>query len=189
MAGRNRVDQKEAAFVDNSISPVVSHNDEASSEALSEQKELVEDVLEKDEKESNAPVPEHHEEARQPRIGRRPILPTKAEIDEHFPLHLNYRSWCEHCVAGKARQSQLRAEPHDREKLGITFSADDALMSAEDIEEDMKSTLVMYDDDKGAFWAIGVEIKGASESIVKCVKGVLDQSGYEGQRMTSKADE
>ena len=31
------------------------------------------------------------EEARRPKIGRRPVLPTKAEIDEHFPLHLHYR--------------------------------------------------------------------------------------------------
>ena len=25
-------------------------------------------------------------------IARRPLLPTKAEIDEHYPLRLNYRS-------------------------------------------------------------------------------------------------
>ena len=31
-------------------------------------------------------------EVRKPRIGRRPLLPTKAEIEEHYPLHLNYRS-------------------------------------------------------------------------------------------------
>ena len=32
------------------------------------------------------------EEMRQPKVGRRPVLPTKAEVDEHFPLHLHYRS-------------------------------------------------------------------------------------------------
>ena len=30
------------------------------------------------------------------RIARRPVLPTKAEIDEHYPFHLNYRSLCAH---------------------------------------------------------------------------------------------
>ena len=42
--------------------------------------------------------PQPHDEVRIPRVARRPVLPTKAEIDEHFPLHLNYRSWCAHCV-------------------------------------------------------------------------------------------
>ena len=43
------------------------------------------------------------EEMRRPRVGRRSMLPTKAEINEHLPLHPNYRSWCKHCRAGNAR--------------------------------------------------------------------------------------
>ena len=43
--------------------------------------------------------------------------------------------------------------------MGITFSADYAFLTLEDTEEDMKPSLVMYDDDKDAFWAIGVESK------------------------------
>ena len=31
----------------------------------------------------------------EPRVGLRPVQPTKAEIAEHYPLHLNYRSWCD----------------------------------------------------------------------------------------------
>ena len=50
--------------------------------------------------------PEAHAEVRAPRVARRPFLPTKADIDEHYPLHLNYRSWCDHCVAGKSRLAQ-----------------------------------------------------------------------------------
>ena len=42
-------------------------------------------------------------EVRNYNVARRPMLLTKAEIDEHDPLHFNYRSWCAHCVAGKAR--------------------------------------------------------------------------------------
>ena len=64
--------------------------------------------------------PEPHAEVRAPRVARRPNLPTKAEIDDHYPLHLNYRSWCEHCVAGKARIAQHLVEPGDRERLGVT---------------------------------------------------------------------
>ena len=36
---------------------------------------------------------------RRPKIGRRPYTPTKAEVDEHNPLHVHYRTWCPHCVA------------------------------------------------------------------------------------------
>ena len=45
-------------------------------------------------------------EVRKHKTARRPLLPTKAEIEEHDPLHFNYRSWCGHCVAGKARSNQ-----------------------------------------------------------------------------------
>ena len=37
---------------------------------------------------------EAHAEVRPSRVARRPSLPTKGEIEEHHPLHLNYRSWC-----------------------------------------------------------------------------------------------
>ena len=55
---------------------------------------------------SNAPSHEVHEESWKPRAGRVPVLPTKTEIDERFPLRLKYRSLCEHCVAGKAKIAQ-----------------------------------------------------------------------------------
>ena len=135
------------------------------------------------------PVPEAGEEFRQPKVGRRPMAPTKAEIDEHYPLHLNYRSWCEHCRAGKGRQDPHVLEPHDREKLGITFNADYAFLTPEEREEDMQPSLVMFDDDKESFWAIGVETKGPSEPVVKYVRGILEQSGYEGQKITFKTDQ
>ena len=170
----------------NSISPV-SQPCAAEPEVQARGTELVEA---EDQKNSEVtPVPEASEEVRQPKVGRRPMAPTRAEIDDHYPLHLNYRSWCEHCRAGKARQDRHLVEPHDREALGITFSADYAFMTPEEQEEDMQPSLVMYDDDKEAFWALGVEHKGPSEPVVKYVKGVLDQSGYEGQKIAFKTDQ
>ena len=41
-------------------------------------------------------------EVRQPATVMRPTAPAKAQLEEHLPLHLNYRSWCRHCVFGKA---------------------------------------------------------------------------------------
>ena len=172
-----------------SLSPFVS--DDKVQRTLTEKQAAEPDVEEKDGQECEVPpVPELHEEMRRPRVGRRPVLPTKADIANHFPLHLQYRDWCEHCVAGKARMAQHRVEPSDRERLGITFSADYAFMGADkEAEEGMQPTLVMYDDDKKAFWALGVSQKGVTESIVKYVVGILDQSGYEGQQISFKTDQ
>ena len=142
-----------------------------------------------DEKGDQEAMGEEEEEMRVPKIGRRPMLPTKAEVDEHFPLHLKYRSWCKHCRAGKARRAPHIVEPADRERLGVTFSADFAFMGAEEAEEEMQPSLIMYDDDKKAFWAAGVQSKAVSESIVKYVKDILDQSGYEGAKITFKTDQ
>ena len=47
-------------------------------------------------------------EVRGQRIARKPLLPTKAEIESHYPLHLEYRSWCKHCVSGKGRSNPHR---------------------------------------------------------------------------------
>ena len=117
------------------------------------------------------------------------MLPTKADIDEHCPLHLNYRSWCEHCRAGKARLASHVSEASDREKLGITISADFAFMGSGEAEEDMQPCLVIFDDSKRAFWAIGVRSKAVTEPVVKYFKDVLDQSGYEGEKITMKSDQ
>ena len=63
------------------------------------------------------------EETRRPQIARRPNAPTKAEIEEHLPLHLEYRSWCPHCFAGKGISNQHRhhLDGHSGE-LGATVS-------------------------------------------------------------------
>ena len=66
---------------------------------------------------------------------------------------------------------------------------DYAFMVAEEIEEGMQPTLVIYDDDKMSFWALGVEQKGVTEGIVKYVAGIMDQSGHQGQRLTVKSDQ
>ena len=171
--------------IDCSISPLRRH-DAALPSGSSAQKEL--GKVEKQDGHINPvpDIPEVEEDIRQPRVGRRPMAPTKAEVEEHLPLHLKYRSWCEHCWSGKGRQAPHIIEPHDRDKLGITLSADYAFLTPEDKEEHTKPSLVMYHDDKDAFWAIGVERKGASEPIVKYVKGYLTCQGTRARRSLSR---
>ena len=128
-------------------------------------------------------------EVRRPRIGQRPVAPTKGEIAEHYPLHLQYRSWCEHCRAGRGRVAPHRCEPSDREKMGVTIHSDYAFLGSEEAHADVQPSLVVYDDHKDAFWALGVKSKTVTESLVKYFKDVLDQSGYEGQRISMKSDQ
>ena len=70
-------------------------------------------------------------EVRKHKAARRPLLPIKAEIDDHYPLHLNCRSWCKHCVAGKARSNQHVQSKEDKLRLGFTWDADSAFISGE----------------------------------------------------------
>ncbi len=61
------------------------------------------------------------DEVRLPVVAPRPISPTAAELKEHLPLHLNYRSWCPHCVAGKAHAAHHRTSSNST-RDGITDS-------------------------------------------------------------------
>ena len=117
-------------------------------------------------------VPEAIEEARAPRIARRPNTPTKAEVEEHMPLHIHYRSWCPHCVAGKGIPHQHRTgRETDEEQIGVTIRLDYCFFSLEDEEEDkdLKPILVVYDHSKRAIWAMAVEEKGPDRAAVEWI--------------------
>ena len=49
---------------------------------------------------------------------------TKAEVDAHYPLHADFRSWCKYCVAGKGASRQHRAGDPAEESIGVTISVD-----------------------------------------------------------------
>ena len=73
--------------------------------------------------------------------------------------------------------------------MGITWNADYAFMTGEEAEEGMQPALIMYDDDRQSFWALGVTQKGVTEQIVQYRVGTMDQSGYQGQKITFKTDQ
>ena len=77
--------------------------------------------------------PEEAEEARKPQVAKRPVTPSRAEVESHLPLHVEYRSWCPHCVAGRGISMQHRQNTgDDPNELGITVSLDYCFMTAED---------------------------------------------------------
>ena len=85
---------------DTGVSPIEERDELEDDQSKAESKEKDEGVPVHE-----VPEPHHDPEVRRPRVARRPVLLTKADIDEHFPWHLHYRSWCEHCRAGKARMT------------------------------------------------------------------------------------
>ena len=80
---------------------------------------------ESSERADREPVRIESEESRKPRVARRPNTPTRAEVEEHLPLHIEYRSWCPHCVAGRGVSDQHRTNTGEKsEDLGATVSLD-----------------------------------------------------------------
>ena len=133
-------------------------------------------------------------EMRAPAVMKRPVSPTQADLDKHYPLHLNYRSWCPHCVHGKGHASHHKTAKGEKLE-GITIHLDYCFFGRKSpLEEEKESedhfpVLVVYDDDKDTFWAIKVSKKGATREVVKWLCDKLEDSGYTGQRMSTKCDQ
>ena len=56
------------------------------------------------------------EEAKPPEVLRDPGAPTPREIEEHNVTHMPFRSWCPHCVAGKAPERPHKKQERQSEK-------------------------------------------------------------------------
>ena len=71
-----------------------------------------------------------------------PWQPTTAEMEDHRVTHIPYRSWCEHCVRGRALgQKHLRGTPVSRVPvIGVDyfFMTKDTLMTPEECRAALK---------------------------------------------------
>ena len=114
---------------------------------------------------------EEENRARVPRVARRPVAPTKKEVEEHYPLHVEYRDWCEHCVAGRGMSAQHKQQIADKELLGHTIDMDYAFITPEQEDEDMCPVLVAYDGAQYGIWVMEVDRKGPTDETVKFVNG------------------
>ena len=48
----------------------------------------------------------------------------------------------------------------------------------------MQLVLVLCDDDKDSFWAVGIDAKGAADAMVQYGVGTIEHSGYVGEKLT-----
>ncbi len=132
------------------------------------QEEVVEDTKDKAEEEGGV---------RKPKVGRIPTPPTKKELEEHLPLHADYKSWCPICVAGEGIHNQARKSTEEKgNKIGITISMDYCFLTTEGESEPGPKVLVIHDDRLDAIWALEVKAKGPSAEVVTWIVGELEES-------------
>ena len=141
---------------------------------------------------------EEIDEARNPRIARKPIAPTKAMREAHEVHHADYREWCDHCVAGKGVSHQHKAAEAKEDgiaEFGIDYAfmtADGHIGNEEDIGEHRLAgaspVIVGYDRQSKGIWAMAVESKGAQDSSIKWIKNKIDESGNSGTKITIRSD-
>ena len=106
---------------------------------------------------------------RRPKQLKETAEPTEKEVNEHNLTHLPFRTWCAHCIRGKAKNPpHKRQKENEREKRTPVISADYCFLGNEE-DESQAPVWVMTDHETKAVFAYVCEQKG-SES-----KGVVDQ--------------
>ena len=75
------------------------------------------------------------EEARRPEVLRDPGAPTPKEVEEHNVTHMPFRSWCPHCVSGKAQSRHHKRVDHQGEKQIPEVVFDYGFLGGKDDEE------------------------------------------------------
>jgi hypothetical protein len=120
--------------------------------------------------------------------------PTKREVLEHLPTHWPFRSWCKHCLAGRAVGSHHQARSdEDREfaRSGApTISMDHCFLGSEADEGSAHENpyLIIFDNASEAIYAVAVASKSVEEWIVEYVVRVIGELGYGGTRVAIKVD-
>ena len=96
--------------------------------------------------EGTLPIPPPIDEARRPKFEKLKSQPSKEEVEEHELTHMPYRSWCAHCIRGKAEAGPHRAEEHDDEEVPLVsmdYTFPDVGADVEESEEGEKGMPVM----------------------------------------------
>ena len=141
-------------------------------------------------------------EAEKVRPIRAPGQPSQKEIDDHELTHCPYRSWCDHCVRGQAKDSPHRTiagefadESIVRVVLDYCFFQED--LKPEDVEEKNTASdkmtmtvLVMLETLCHSIWAYTVRSKGASEAwVAEHIVEDMETVGVTEERLIVKADQ
>ena len=141
-----------------------------------------------DAEEEEVEWPEPAEEAASAPVLRDPGEPTLAETQEHNLTHAAFRSWCPHCVRGRARHAPHRRTERDADSvpvisfdygfLGSDPTATEAIQEA----AGFSPILVMHDEISGSIFAHAVPHKGVDYAdvhlAVRAVCRDINHLGY-----------
>ena len=148
--------------------------------------ELEHDIFGVEDDKSEEDSEETDQEEARKRVVAGPASPSRSEYENHVVTHWPYRSWCAHCVRGRAVASQHRKLPKDGESLIPLISLDYTHMGTND--EETIPCLVARDSRSGATIATTVKQKGASDEwAVEYMKKLLFFPGY--KRVVLKSDQ
>ena len=104
---------------------------------------------------------EEGEEGRTPKTIPAPVYVTKAERQEHELTHTPYRSWCDHCVRCRGRNTQHRKAGEEDKKSNVPrVVLDYFFMSHQDEAANENPMLIMLDEKTGDKYARAVGQKG-----------------------------
>ena len=96
-----------------------------------------------------------------------PIRPSQEEVNKHMLTHIPFRSWCPHCVKGKAVDKRHRDSKSNSNACIPIVSIDYAYMTEEDKHESedtgVMPIIVMHDSMSKAVTADVVTSKGVND--------------------------
>ena len=87
-------------------------------------------------------------EAQVPKVKCTSYKPSQKEVDDHMATHYPYRSWCEFCVMGKAKNDGHRRRADKEEDAIPKISIDYAFVGKEGNEEDGSMPILVMRDSK-----------------------------------------
>ena len=139
-----------------------------------------------------------------PKVARDPGQPTAQERLAHEVTHVPYRSWCQHCVRGRAKGRQRRKLQSQRDSCiphaatDYTFITENGSVGNKEITEEEReaarlsmTVLVMKESTLGSVWAYPVSKKGSTDEmwVTEQIIEDLDTMGLNDCRLTFKSDQ
>ena len=112
--------------------------------------------------------------------------PTQREKEEHFVSHYPFRSWCEHCIRGKAKAMRHVKVDHSDETVPV-ISADYCFMNSvddtvitEEVQKKHAPVLIVHDRWSKLTYAHVLPYKGVTQGPIgsKCLLNDLKKFGY-----------
>ncbi len=146
--------------------------------------------------------PNEDQEAEIMKTARSPSEPSQAEREEHNLTHCKFRSWCDPCVKGQAKddahgtvQGEYAESSIPRVTMDYAFLTENVKAKEDEFTEEVKAKvsmtiLVLVESMCRSVWTYAVESKGASENwLGEQILEDFDTIGLTNERLIIKADQ